>query len=323
MTSLLTYLTGATSLGLALNIGANNSAAEMGPAYGAGIRSRREATAIIAVFCIAGAIFAGHRVTHTISQGLLGANALAAGASALVVVMSALTLTVLANALRIPIATSHAVVGSVVGLGLYQGTVNYPLVARVVGWWAATPLASLAISYGLGKLAYPRLFRGLAGLGQESAVRRLMAWLVTGSSAWIAFSAGSNSLAKAMGPAVGAGVFTPTAAAVVGGLGMAAGALLLGGRLMKTVGKEITAICPLCAVLVQTVSATIVFTASRFGMPVSLAEVVTCSVIGFAAAANGVRRTADNQHVRRILLLWPAAPAMAATLAFALQLAVR
>jgi len=323
VTGLLADLTGGASLALAVNIGANNSAAEMGPAYGAGIRSRREAVGIIAVFCVLGAILAGHRVTHTISKGLVGGDALAAGGAALVVVLAAMTLIALANLARIPIATSHAVVGSVVGMGLYRGAVNYPLLGAVVAWWLATPLASFVISYLVGRLAYPRLYRGLAALGREHIVARFLAAAVTVSSAWIAFSAGSNSLAKAMGPAVGAGVFAPAVGALVGGLGMALGALAFGGRMIKTVGKEITAICPLCAVLVQTISATIVFSASRFGMPVSLAEIVTCSVVGFGAAANGIRDTAANHHVRRIALLWPAAPVVAAGIAFGLQAVVR
>ncbi len=47
-------LLGLASAGLAVNIGANNSAAEMGPAYGAGARSRKQALLLIAIFCTAG-----------------------------------------------------------------------------------------------------------------------------------------------------------------------------------------------------------------------------------------------------------------------------
>ncbi len=229
----------------------------------------------------------------------------------------------LANGLRLPISTAHAVVGAMVGLGLYYGQANLPLVARMVAWWVATPVAALVISYILGRLLTPYLLGAIGRLRDERAVYRVLGWSATLSGCWMAFSAGSNSLAKALGPAVGAGIFSARFGAVVGGLGMAAGALLLGGRMMKTVGKEITSMCPLCAVLVEAVSASIVFTASRFGMPVSLAEIVTCSVIGFGAAADGMRQTAGNHHVRRILVLWPAAPVAAGGIAFVLQFALR
>ncbi len=117
-------------------------------------------------------------------------------------------------------------------------------------------------------------------------------------------------------------MFSPASATVIGGLAMASGALLLGGRVIQTVGKEITSICPICAFLVEMVSASLVFTASLSGIPVSLAEIVTCSVIGFGCAANGFRDTARNSHVRRILVLWPAAPLAAGAIAFGL-LAIR
>jgi PiT family inorganic phosphate transporter/sulfate permease len=324
MGNTLLILTSASSLGLAWNIGANNAAAEMGPAYGAGVRSRRQAVVLIAIFCTLGAVTAGHRVVYTIGHRLIGERTLSANpGGALIVTLCALLVIGLANLLRAPISTAHAVVGGTVGLGVLNGATNLPLVATIVGWWVATPLASLLVSYLLGRFLYRRLLRAVAALGSEHQVHQAVAWGVTLSGCWMAFSAGSNSLAKAMGPAVGAGVFQPLTGAALGGLAMAAGALVIGGRVMSTVGKEITSLCPLCAVLVEVLSASILFTASRFGMPVSLTEIVTCSVIGLGLAANGVKSTADNYHVRRILVLWPAVPLVTAALAVGLQLVAR
>lgn len=50
---------------LALNIGANNSAASMATAYGAGARSKREALILIAVFALIGSLVAGAPVIKT------------------------------------------------------------------------------------------------------------------------------------------------------------------------------------------------------------------------------------------------------------------
>jgi len=323
MDSLLGGLIGAASLALAINIGANNSAAEMGPAFGAGVRSRLQALFLIAVFCTSGAILAGERVVHNVGYGLLKGEGLAGDlAGPLVVIIAATGLIALANLLRAPLSTAHVVVGAIVGLGFCYGTANLTLAGKMVVWWVATPLAALALSYLAGRKLYPLVITWLGRLGRDQTVMRTMAWLLTLSGCWMAFSAGSNSLAKAMGPAVGAEVLAPSQAAVMGGLGMALGALLLGGRVLNTVGKEITKLCPVCAMLVELISASIIFAASRFGMPVSLTEIVTCSVIGFSCAANGLRGTSRNQHVRRILLLWPGAPAAAGLLAFLLQHAV-
>jgi sulfate permease len=314
--NVLAIATAAASVGLAVNIGANNSAAEMGPACGAGVRSRRQAVLIIAVFCIAGAVTAGGRVVHTVGRGLIGADVLANGPGALIAVLAAMALVGAANLLGLPVATSHAVVGAVVGLGLFYGTADRRLLATVVAWWVATPAAALVLSYFLGRLLYSRLPNGWDPGQMHPGASRALAWGVTLSSCWMAFSAGSNSLAKAVGPAVGAGVFSPGLGAVVGGAAMAAGALLFGGRMIQAVGKGITSLCPASAMVVQVVSASIVFTASRRGMPVSLAEIVTCAVIGFGCAAGGVRKTARNRYVRRIAAFWPAAPVAAAGIAF-------
>ena len=315
----LSLLTIAASVAMGVNIGANNSAAAMGPDYGAGVHSRREAATLIAVFCIAGAVFAGHRVMATIGQELIGRETLTASPSGvLIVVVSMLGLLVLANLLRIPISTSHIAVGAVVGLGLFYGSANLRLAVAVIGWWIITPLVALSVSYLLARFLYPRMILWIGALRSEDKARRVLAWSVTLSGCWMAFSAGSNNLANAMGPVVGAGVFSPTSGALIGGVTMALGALLLGGRLMTTVGKEITSICPLCAVLVQMISASIVFAASRFGMPVSLAEIVTCSVIGFSCATTGLRETAGNHLVRRMLVRWPAAPVTAGAITFGL-----
>lgn len=324
MIDLLTALTAAASLILALNIGANNSAAEMGPACGAGIRSRRQALILIAVFCTAGAVFAGNRVMETVGHKLLGEGTLTGNKTgALIILISAFSLMGAANLFRLPLSSAHAVVGATVGLGLYYAKFNTPVMVNLLVWWVVTPLASLLFSYLLGRLLHQRARDLLNVRYGEQNIRRVLGWAITLSGCWMAFSAGSNSLAKALGPAVGAGVFTPTTAAVAGGLAMACGALLLGGRVIRTVGKEITPICPICAVLVELVAGSIVFSASRYGIPVSLAEIVTCSVIGFSCAANGVGKTSTNLHVRRILAFWPASPVIAGAFAVGLRLLLK
>jgi sulfate permease len=313
-------LLGVASAGLAVNIGANNAAAEMGPAYGAGARSRKQALVLIAIFCTAGAAFAGGRVLHNVGKGLVGEHTLAASPiAAFIAVVVAQALIVLANVLKVPLSTAHVVVGAMIGLGLYFGTVNIPIASAIVVWWVATPLISLTACFLLGRIVYPGLVRAVGNLRSERKVYSALNWSLTVSGCWMAFAAGSNSLAKAMGPVVGAGVLSSRLAAAFGGLSMALGALLFGRGMLNTVGKEITKMCPICASLVELVSATTVFTASRFGMPVSLAEIVTCGVIGFSLASKGLKETTDNRHVRRMALLWPMAPVAAAGLAFSLM----
>jgi sulfate permease len=203
-------------------------------------------------------------------------------------------------------------VGSVVGMGIYYGRVNWEQVGVIATWWLVTPLASLVISYLLGRYVYVRLARWIANLPAQRTVQRSYRILITLPGCYMAFSAGSNSLAKAVGPVVGAGVLSHTWAAVLGGLGMALGACLVGHRLLHTVGKGITPLDPLKAILVELVCGTIILTSSSVGVPVSLAEIITCSVIGFSCAHGGIRMTAQNRYVQTVYKLWPACPLMTA-----------
>lgn len=322
MAELVRALATLSAAALAVSIGANNSAAEMGPAYGAGILSRRQALGLIALFAFAGAASMGQRVVHTMGRGLTRDDILADNLGAVLLVSAAtLGLVTLANALRTPLATSQVAVGAVVGVGLFHRAADLRLAAVIFLWWLFTPLLSLGTCWLLGRYCYPRLRDWIGSLPTERLARGVLGGAVILSSCWMAFSAGTNNVANAVGPAVGAGLLSPGGGVLLGGVGMALGALLLGGRLIATVGRDITSICPVCAVLVQLVAGSLIFAASRFGIPVSLAEIVTCAVIGFSLAANGLSRTAGNRQVRRFLALMPTAPVLAAGVTLALLLA--
>lgn len=303
---------------LAVNVGGNNSAAEMGPAFGSGIRSKMEAVVLIAIFSMLGAIFKGDKVVHTIGSGLIGEVALKGDfRNVIVVLLSATSIIAVANWFKLPIATAHAMVGAVIGLGIFHASVNWDRTFGIVIWWLATPMASLVVSYALGHTLYPVLHRRLAHLSERGGpAYRVYRALVTLSGCYMAFSAGSNSLAKAVGPVVGAGILSVSHAAIIGGGCMALGAFLVGHRLMHTVGKEITPLDPLKATMVEVVCGSILLVASTAGVPVSLAETVTCSVIGFGAAHIGIREMAQNKHLRRIYVLWPVCPVYTAIVSY-------
>jgi PiT family inorganic phosphate transporter/sulfate permease len=236
----------------------------------------------------------------------------------IIILLSATSIIAFANVLKLPIATSHAMVGAVIGIGIFYQSVAWGKVGVIIIWWLVTPIMSLTLSYLIGRYLYQGMDRWVKGLPGQGVVRILFRIFITLSGCYIAFSAGSNSLAKAVGPVVGAGILTTNHAAVMGGLGMAAGALLVGQRLLHTVGKGITPIDPLKATLVELICGTILLIASHFGIPISLAETITCSVIGFGAAHGGIRQTLENEHVSRIYKLWPACPFISALTSFLL-----
>lgn len=132
---------------MAMNIGANDVANNMGPAVGAGALSMGGAILIAAVFESAGALIAGGDVVSTISNGIVAPDALDNPASFIWAMMAALLASALwvnlATWIGAPVSTTHAVVGGVVGAGITAagfGAVNWAQMGMIAASWVISPL---------------------------------------------------------------------------------------------------------------------------------------------------------------------------------------
>jgi PiT family inorganic phosphate transporter/sulfate permease len=305
---------------LALNIGANNSAASMATAYGAGARSKKEAVILIAVFALLGAFIAGVPVIKTMGKGLVPESILSSHVGLVLIVLTiAIFFISWANIVRVPVATTHAIVCAIAGVGLYSNALNRGKFFEIVIWWIVTPFVAWFLNYLVGRYLYFRTLRFLTNRYSEEGIRRILGFLITISGCYVAFSTGANNSANSVGPLVGMGLINSSTGAILAGLGMGAGAILLGGRVLDTVGKQITEICVLRAVSVEFVGATIILVASVFGIPVSLAEIITSGIIGFSCANQGFSATAKNNHVLRIAFFWFVVPFFAVAASYALS----
>ena len=128
------------------------------------------------------------------------------------------------------------------------------------------------------------------------------------SGCFIAFFAGSNNSANAAGPIVAINLVSASDGALLAGFFMALGALLFGGRILETVAKEITDICLIRAISVHLTGGILLFVASFYGIPISLAEIVTAGIIGFSCASTGFSQTLKNTSVSSILSFWIMGP---------------
>ncbi|MGO4853964.1 inorganic phosphate transporter [Phaeovulum sp. W22_SRMD_FR3] len=132
---------------MALNIGANDVANNMGPAVGANALTMGGALAIAAVFETAGALLAGGDVVGTISSGIVSPAAVPDAASFVWLMMASLLAAALwinlATMLGAPVSTTHSVVGGVVGAGIVAagfGAVNWPAIAQIAASWVISPV---------------------------------------------------------------------------------------------------------------------------------------------------------------------------------------
>lgn len=302
---------------LAINIGGNNSSVEFGPVYGAGISTKKHVLILSAIFSVIGALVASNKVIHTISVEIFDGTALKDNLIvAIAVLVSATGIIGFANKLRVPIATSHAMVGALAGAACYLGRANTGKLLEILVWWLVTPVVSLVVAFVCGRY----LLKNTSESGSASSSLKGWAWFLTLSGCYQAFSAGSNSLAKAIAPVVAAEMMPMHIAVVVGGLGMGLGAIVIGPKLLETVGKEITVLDPVRAGFIQLISGTVVLISSGAGIPVSLAEITTCAIIGMGSGKNGIRTTLNNRHIAVMAKLWPLCPVLAALACFGLIL---
>lgn len=132
---------------MALNIGANDVANNVGPAVGARALTMMGALVIAAIFECAGALIAGGDVVKTISKGIIDPALVPSGDVFVWIMMSALLASALwvhlATYLGAPVSTTHSIVGGVLGAGLAAvgaSVVDWYVVSSIFVSWLISPL---------------------------------------------------------------------------------------------------------------------------------------------------------------------------------------
>jgi len=138
---------------MAINIGANDVANNMGPAVGANALTMGGAIVIAALFESAGALLAGGDVVSTISKGIITPDSLADSEVFIWAMMAALISSALwvnlATWVGAPVSTTHSVVGGVMGAGIAAAglaAVNWPTMGAIAASWVISPMLGGAIS---------------------------------------------------------------------------------------------------------------------------------------------------------------------------------
>ncbi|HAU10091.1 MAG TPA: phosphate permease [Gammaproteobacteria bacterium] len=140
---------------MAWAIGANDVANAMGTSVGSGALTVGGAIIVAAIFEFAGAFLAGGHVTDTVRKGMLDMSLL--GREELIYGMmaslaSAGTLLIGATRFGLPISTTHAIVGAIVGFGAVAigiDAVNWPKVLQISLSWITSPLLAGVIAFAI------------------------------------------------------------------------------------------------------------------------------------------------------------------------------
>lgn len=132
---------------MAMNIGANDVANNVGPAVGSRAISMTGAIIIASTFEMAGALIAGGDVVATVQKGIID-PAMIADTDRFIWVMTAALLAGaiwlnLATASGAPVSTTHSIIGAVLGAGIAAGgtqAANWGTLVGIVASWVVSPV---------------------------------------------------------------------------------------------------------------------------------------------------------------------------------------
>jgi PiT family inorganic phosphate transporter len=148
---------------MALNIGANDVANNMGPAVGSRALTMFGALVIAAVFEALGAILAGGEVVATVSKGIIDPSHIQSSGVFIAAMLAALFAAALwvnlATVISAPVSTTHAIVGGVMGAGIAAAgiaVVNWGTMSKIAASWVISPVLGgviAALFLGFMKIA--------------------------------------------------------------------------------------------------------------------------------------------------------------------------
>jgi PiT family inorganic phosphate transporter len=278
------------------------------------------AVAWAAFFNFIAFLFFGLHVANTLGTGIIDAAAIDAR-----VVFGALMGAILWNlitwGLGIPSSSSHALVGGLVGAGMAKAGLS------AIVWHGLVPttlaiVASPLIGFALALLLVLILSWGLMRW-TPFAVDRSFQRLQFISASLYSLGHGGNDAQKTMGIIavllfsqghLGASFYVPFWVVIACQIAMAAGTLIGGWRIVRTMGSKITRLTPMQGFCAEAGGALTLFGATWLGIPVSTTHTITGSIIGVGAARkmSAVRWSVANNIVVAWIVTIPASAAIAA-----------
>ena len=297
-----------SGLFLGWSLGANDASNVFGTAVGTRMITFGTAAVTASVFVILGAVLGGAGAAETLGKlgavnALPGAFMAALAAAATVYAMTKASL---------PVSTSQAIVGAIVGWNLYSGYPTDPKsLFKIVSTWIACPILAGLIAVLLFRLTMGFVRRAKIHLLRLDAYTRAALIL---AGAFGAYSLGANNIANVMGVFVSAnpfttfdfnGVVTMTGVQqlfLLGAIAIAVGIFTYSKKVMMTVGANLLPLSPVGAWVVVVAHSIVLFLFASEGVerlldsaglptlplvPVSSTQAVVGAVVGIGLLKGG------------------------------------
>ena len=304
--TIILFLFGGLFLGWSL--GANDAANVFGTAVGTRMVNFKTAAIICSIFVILGAVISGSGTTETI--GKLGAINALPGAFACCV--SAGFSVYVMTKLGIPVSTTQAIVGAIIGWNIFTGSeTDSGILTTILTTWVLCPILAGLIAMGLYWVVKRIIAHSKIHILRLDAYTRL-ALLLAG--AFGAYSLGANNIANVMGVFVNISPFTDInifnflifsstqQLFLLGGIAIAFGVFTYSKKVMFTVGNDLLKISPMSAFIVVLSHSIVLFLFASQGIsnflisislpslplvPVSSSQAIIGGVIGIGLLKGG------------------------------------
>lgn len=335
---------------LAFANGANDVPKGVATLAGCGVAKVRTAliwgTVTTAAGCLLSLQFAG-KMTALFSKGVVSADPTPAFAAA--VLAGTVAWVALATVFKLPVSTTHALVGSLLGAGALfaSSAVEWTsLLTKVAQPLLVSILVAFAISAALSRISRVLMVRrarrssdlnsvpereralGPSPDGSTTTATQVVAEPVTAApSKLTAISAahwltsGLTGMARGMNDTpkiVAIGSFalvsgmTPSALAICVALSMAIGGLLVGSRIVDRLGKDVVKMSHVEGFTANLTTAALVGIGASQGLPMSTTHVSTSAI---AASSGGDLSRLKGKTLRDFALAWIVTPPFAAAVA--------
>jgi PiT family inorganic phosphate transporter len=335
MSTIIIFLSSGLFLGWSL--GANDAANVWGTAVGTRMVGFKKAALVCSIFVILGAVISGSGASHTL--GKLGAINELAGAFT-VALAAALSVFWMTKA-ALPVSTSQAIVGAIIGWNLFSGSViDMKALTKILGTWVFSPILSAVVAIVLYFIISFVLKHWKIHLIRLDGMTR---FALLAAGAFGSYSLGANNIANVMGVFVqsAAGMFTDINFGgvfslngvqqlfFIGGAAIAVGVFTYSKKVMMTVGAGIYELSPITAFIVVLSSSIVLFLFASKGLkdllvsnhlpsfplvPVSSSQSIVGAVIGIGIAKGG--KNLNLKVLGRISMGWIATPLIAAGVTF-------
>ncbi len=298
---------------IAFGIGANDET--FAGLYGSRILNMKQILILASIFAIAGAFILGEAVSKTVGDDILLSID---DAIVITILISTAIWLILSSALGLPISTTHATIGAIIGLGITPVvSIQWLQIVELSLWWILSPVIGFIVSYFVYKLMHRYKVKHLNGFQAYEKTEKIFSYIVLAVICITAFSRAGNDCSNAVGIVVGIGDIQINLLLLITGLSLAGGLVVLGRGVIKSVGR-ITELYPSTAFATQIPTAAILFLGTALGIPLSGSHMLVASLVGLSKASH----TPVKRGLWKIVLIWFLTFPMAALLSIILYIPI-